>query len=137
MEYIDLNSSNFFTGIRNTRKAKKYWKKLSIEHHPNNGGTIEIMQKINYQYFNWQYINNNNYIEHKWEADISEYIKLLEKNFSDLEWLTYIQHPKIVDIITIINGNKMNIAKYKNDKTTTSLIIIFIIILLLAIIVFK
>jgi hypothetical protein len=111
MEISNLNSPDFFTGIRSIRKAKKYWKKLARENHPKAGGSIEIMQKINYQYFNWQNLNNQNYLGHKWEADISEYIKMLERSFSDMEWLTYIQHPKIVDIITIINENKLKKKK--------------------------
>jgi len=111
MEISDLNLPDFFIDIRSIKKAKKYWEKLTIENHPNSGGNIEVMQKINYQYFNLQNKNNPDYFGKKWEVDITNYIKLLDKRFSDINWLTYIQHPKIVDLITIINRNKTKIIK--------------------------
>ena len=105
MEISNLTSPDFFTDIRSVRKAKKHWIKLIKENHPNIGGSIEILQKINFQYFNWQNTKNPEYKGKKWEADITEYIKILEKTFSDSNWLIYIQHPQIVEMITLINGN--------------------------------
>ena len=102
----NLNTPDFFAGINSNKKAKKYWIKLAKENHPNKGGNIEIMQKINYQYFNWQNINNPNYLERKWEADVKDYIKMIEKTYSDYNWLTYIQHQSIVDLVSIIIAKK-------------------------------
>ena len=106
MDISDLNLPDFFTEIKSIRKAKKNWEKLILENHPDSGGSIAIMQKINYQYFDWQNKNNPDYKGRKWEADINDYVKLLKKLFSDINWLIYMQHPQIVDLITVINRKK-------------------------------
>lgn len=46
---------DYFSGIGNTEDAKKRYRKLSMEHHPDMpGGSTEKMQEINKQYDRWR-----------------------------------------------------------------------------------
>lgn len=102
METGIFNTSDFFAGISKARKAKKLWLSLAKKQHPKAGGNIEVMQKINLEYFKWHVTNNPKYTDIDEDRDISKYGKILEKNFSDTEWIIFFRHPQITNVINDI-----------------------------------
>lgn len=106
MENSLINSSDYFTDIKNARKARKYWKRLVKKFQSKSGSSVEIIQKINYQYFSWQDRNNPKYAEEQLNRDISKYIKTLNKLFSYSEWSFFFNHPMISIVFNNINKKK-------------------------------
>jgi hypothetical protein len=41
---------NYFRGIRTVKGAQERWRKLALEHHPDRGGSDEVMAEISAQY---------------------------------------------------------------------------------------
>jgi hypothetical protein len=117
MKSDTFNSSDFFAGISNSRKAKKHWLSLAKHNHPKVGGNIELMQNINFQYFNWQVKNNPKYTEQQEAVDFIEYSKLLKKTFSDSDWLLFFRNPEITDVTKNIYLKTLLKAEFPNTIT--------------------
>lgn len=45
-----MNKTNFFEGVKTLEELKKLYFQLAKQHHPDRGGDLETMQKINNEY---------------------------------------------------------------------------------------
>ena len=111
METSFFNSTDYFAGINDVKKIKKHWVRLVKTYHPYAGGSVDKMQEINYQYLNWQNINNSKYTEQQSDRDIADLIKILKKTFSNPAWQTFFRHPEIHYVMNEIS--KKRIQKIK------------------------
>lgn len=73
---------NYFVGVSNIEELKKAWKELCKKHHPDVGGSLEIMQAINNEYdklFEELKNNHNSTHEKKVTEASGEYREVMMK----------------------------------------------------------
>jgi len=60
---------NYFENCKNLAEAKKIWREQCFRHHPDKGGSLELMQEINRQYANFIETNSIEYTEEQFAQD--------------------------------------------------------------------